>query len=199
MARANVRVRPAEQGDATDLALLVRATDIASTALSSRTLTEATVAQLADRFETVRADPGRVVLVACDDAGALVGMLAAGRDELNAVDTTPVLHVTHLLVVPAWRRRGVGRALLSAIVQLADEQGVEYLVASAAAGSREGNRYLARLGFAPVVVRRVASTATLRRSLGLTDVRDRVAVLRRARRTRAERVGLVGRAATRGA
>ncbi len=84
-------------------------------------------------------------------------------------------------------------------MQLADEQGVEHLVASAAAGSREGNRYLARLGFAPVVVRRVASTATLRRSLGLTDVRDRVAVLRRARRTRAERVGLVGRAATRGA
>jgi GNAT superfamily N-acetyltransferase len=199
MARANVRVRAAEHGDETDLALLVRATDIASTAPSSRTLTEATVAQLAERFETVRTDPERVVLVACDESGALVGMLAAGRDELNAVDTTPVLHVTHLLVVPAWRRRGVGRALLSAMVHVAEEQGIEHLVASAAAGSREGNRYLARLGFAPVVVRRVASTATLRRSLGLTDVRDRVAVLRRARRTRAERVGLVGRAATRGA
>ncbi len=199
MARANVRVRPAEQGDATDLAMLVRATDIASTALTSRTLAEATVAQLAERFETVRSDPDRVVLVACDDAGELVGMLAAGRDELNAVDTTPVLHVTHLLVMPACRRRGVGRALLSAAVQVAEELGVEHLVASAAAGSREGNRYLARLGFAPVVVRRVASTAMLRRSLGLTDVRDRVAVLRRARRTRAERLALVARTATRGA
>ena len=199
MARANVRVRPAEQGDATDLAMLVRATDIASTALTSRTLAEATVAQLAERFETVRTDPDRVVLVACDDAGELVGMLAAGRDELNAVDTTPVLHVTHLLVMPACRRRGVGRALLSAAVQVAEELGVEHLVASAAASSREGNRYLARLGFAPVVVRRVASTAMLRRSLGLTDVRDRVAVLRRARRTRADRLALVARTATRGA
>jgi predicted N-acetyltransferase YhbS len=197
MTRANVRVRPAVHHDATDLAQLVRDTDITSTALSSRALAQLSGAQLAERIAAVLDDDSRVVLVACDDGGTIVGMLAANRDQLNAVETTPVLHVTHLLVVPAWRRRGVGRALLTAVVHIAEDQGIEHLVASAAAGSREGNRYLARLGFAPLVVRRVATASTLRRSLGMTDVRDRVAVLRRARRTRAERVAFVGRTATR--
>ena len=61
------------------------------------------------------------------------------------------------------------------------------MLATAASGSREANRYLARLGFAPLVVHRVASTATLRRSLGISDVSERIAVLRRARLARAQR------------
>lgn len=197
MARASVRVRPATHDDATDLAALVRSIDIRSTALTSRTPSDGT--ELAARIDSVLDEDSRVVLVACDDAGQLLGMLAARRDELSAVETTAVLHVTHLLVEPDSRRRGIGRALLAAAVQIAEEQGIEHLVASAAAGSREGNRYLSRLGFAPLVVRRMATTSTLRRSLGMTDVRDRVAVLRRARRVRAERVAFVGRAATRNA
>ena len=74
------------------------------------------------------------------------------------------------MVAPGQRRRGVGRALLAAAVHLADEPGIEHVLATAAAGSREGNRYLARLGFAPLVVHRIASTGALRRSLGMTDV-----------------------------
>ena len=66
------------------------------------------------------------------------------------------------MVTPSQRRRGVGRALLAAAVHLADELGVEHVLATAAAGSREGNRYLARLGFAPLVMHRVAPTSVLR-------------------------------------
>jgi hypothetical protein len=65
----------------------------------------------------------------------------------------------------------------------------------AAAGSREGNRYLARIGFAPLVLHRIAPTSTLRRSLGMTDVAGRMAVLRRARLARAQRAGFAARAA----
>ena len=199
MARANVRVRPAGHADSAALATLVRSTDISSTALNARALAEVGAAELAARFDVVLDETDRVLLVACDEAGALVGMLAARRDELSAVEATPVLHVTHLLVVPAWRRRGVGRALLTAIVLAAEERGIEALVASVASGSREGNRYLARLGFAPLVVRRVASIGTLRRSLGMTDTRNRLAVLRRARLGRTQRTGFAARTATPGA
>ena len=80
------------------------------------------------------------------------------------------------------------------------------VLATAASGSREANRYLARLGFAPLVVHRVASTATLRRSLGISDVSERIALLRRARLARSQRTvastrarGLVGRSIGRGA
>jgi hypothetical protein len=54
-------------------------------------------------------------------------------------------------------------------------------VASATAASRDGNRYLARLGFAPLVVRRIVPAAVLRRSLGMAEVPDRLAVMRRIR------------------
>jgi GNAT superfamily N-acetyltransferase len=107
--------------------------------------------------------------------------------------------VTHLLVRPGSRRRGVGRALLAAAVQLADDSGVDRVLTTAAAGSREGNRYLARIGFAPLVVHRIATTATLRRSLGLTDAAGRMAALRRTRLIRAQRAGFTGRTARRGA
>ena len=72
------------------------------------------------------------------------------------------------------------------------------MLATAAAGSREGNRYLARIGFAPLVVHRIAPVSALRRSLGMTDVGDRLAVLRRARRIRAERTGFAARTSRQG-
>ena len=80
-----------------------------------------------------------------------------------------------------------------------DERGLDRLLAAAAAGSREGNRYLARLGFAPLVVHRIASTSVLRRSLGLAEAPERMAVLRRARLLRAQRSGIAARAAGHGA
>jgi hypothetical protein len=46
-------------------------------------------------------------------------------------------------------------------------------------------------------VHRIASTATLRRSLGMTDVAGRMAMLRRARLVRAQRTGFAARAARR--
>ncbi len=111
-----------------------------------------------------------MLLVAVDDStGALVGLLAARRGDIGAIDLTPVLHVTHLIVAPEQRRRGVGRALLAAAVHLADERGLDRVLATAASGSREGNRYLARLGFAPLVVHRIAPTSVLRRSLGMAE------------------------------
>jgi hypothetical protein len=77
--------------------------------------------------------------------------------------------------------------LLAAAVRLADEQGIEHVLTTAAAGSREGNRYLARIGFAPLVVHRIAPTSALHRSLGMSDIADRMAVLRRARLMRTQR------------
>jgi GNAT superfamily N-acetyltransferase len=126
-------------------------------------------------------------------------MLAARDDAVGAIDLTPVLHVTHLIVAPGHRRRGIGRSLLAAAVHLAEDAGVEHVLATAAAGSREGNRYMARIGFAPLVVHRIAPTSALRRSLGMTDVAGRMAVLRRARMVRAQRGGFASRAAGRGA
>lgn len=194
MSRVNVRIRPASVDDVPALVELVQSIDTSTGLFSGRPLQDQSTAHLTERFaEILRSD--RVLLVAADDAGPIVGMLAARNDGVGAIDLTPVLHITHLMVDPKQRRRGIGRSLLAAAVHLADEAGVEHVLATAAAGSREGNRYLARIGFAPLVVHRIAPTSALRRSLGMTDVAGRMAVLRRARLVRAQRAGFASRAA----
>jgi len=208
VSRVNIRVRLAGMADIPALVELTRSADLVSGTFSGRALLDDRVEHLTDRFAEILREGERVLLVAVDDtAGApraavgarepLVGLLVALPDAIGAIDLTPVLHVTHLIVAPKQRRHGVGRTLLAAAVQLAEERGIERVLATAASGSREGNRYLARLGFAPLVVHRIASTGVLRRSLGMSDVPERMAVLRRARLIRAQRTELAARAARR--
>ncbi len=207
MTRASVRVRPADLADVPAMVALISSVDTKSGVFSGRGLVDPDVAHLARRLTEILSEDSRTLLVASDDlTGDVVGLLVTKMDEIGAIDLMPALHVTHLLVAPAQRRRGVGRTLLAAAVHLADECGVDRVLATAASGSREANRYLARLGFAPLVVHRVASTAALRRSLGISDVSERIALLRRARLNRAQRAtsgarprGLVGRGMGRGA
>ncbi|MEO8888105.1 MAG: GNAT family N-acetyltransferase [Jatrophihabitantaceae bacterium] len=196
----NVRVRPADISDVPGLVALTRSIDLTSGQFSGRAILDDSDAHLRERFAEILGEGTRTLLVAVDDStGELAGLLVARPDEIGAVDLTPVLHVSHLIVGPKQRRRGIGRMLLAAVVHLAEAQGVERILATAAAGSREGNRYLARLGFAPLVVHRVASIAALRRSLGISEGTERMAVLRRARLVRAQRSGLGARVARRGA
>ena len=195
MSRVNVRIRPAGHDDIPSLVELIQSIDTSAGLFSGKPLQNQSTDHLTERFgEILDAHPDRMLLIAVDEPGAVVGMLAARRDEVGAIDLTPVLHVTHLMVDPSHRRRGVGRSLLAAAVHRADEEGIEHLLATAAAGSREGNRYLARIGFAPLVVHRIAPTSALRRALGMTDVASRPAVLRRARLVRAQRAGFGSRA-----
>jgi GNAT superfamily N-acetyltransferase len=199
VSRANVRVRPVDLGDVSDLVELTRSVDFSSGVFSGRPLLDSASDHLAQRFTEIIDEGGRTLLVAVDDTAGVVGLLVARRDEIGAIDLTPVLHVTHLLVTPKFRRRGVGRTLLTAAVHLAEEWGIDHLLGTAAAGSREGNRYLARLGFAPLVVHRVASTSVLRRSLGMAEAPERMAVVRRARLVRGGRSALAARTVRRGA
>jgi ribosomal protein S18 acetylase RimI-like enzyme len=200
VSRGNVRVRPAEADDVPALVELTRSTDLVSGTFSGRALLDDRVEHLVARFEEILAEAERLLLVAIDDAtGALAGLLVARPDVIGAIDLTPVLHVSHLIVAPKQRRRGVGRTLLAAAVHLAEERGVDRVLATAATGSREGNRYLARLGFAPLVVHRIASTSELRRTLGMADAPERMAVLRRARLIRAQRADSGIRAGVRAA
>lgn len=198
MSRANVRVRPVDARDVPGLVELTQAIDLSAGVFSGRPLLDSAGDHLTRRFTEIIREGTRILLVAVDDHEGVVGLLVARSDEIGAIDLTPVLHVSHLMVAPKYRRRGVGRMLLTAAVHLADERGMDHVLAAAASGSREGNRYLARLGFAPLVMHRVAPTSVLRRSLGMSEVPERMAVLRRAR-LRANRAALSPRVVRRGA
>jgi len=175
VSRPNVRVRPAERADIAALVSLITSVDTRSGVFSGRGILDPDVVHLGERLDEILAERARILLIATDDhSGTAVGLLVAKMDEIGAIDLTPALHVTHLLVAPSHRRRGIGRTLLAATVHLADERGVDRILATAASGSREANRYLARLGFAPLVVHQLGLEPQLpvtlrRRNFGLAD------------------------------
>jgi ribosomal protein S18 acetylase RimI-like enzyme len=135
---------------------------------------------LGDRYAELLSDPDRLVLVAVDEASEqLVGFAVLLEEHVGVLAPTATLYISHLLVAPSFRRRGTGRALLTGAVRHAEDRDIDHVVVGVQASARDANRYLARLGFAPLVVRRIASVSTLRRTLGIVDSIDRVALRRR--------------------
>jgi GNAT superfamily N-acetyltransferase len=123
-----------------------------------------------DRLREVMAEVNadstcRAVVAELD--GAVVGMAVFIGRPLGPFMEAPVVQIDYLHVRPAFHRRGVGHALVSAAAAYADEIGSDHVAVNVLPQVREANRFYAKIGFSPLVVRRVASVATLRRSLGL--------------------------------
>ena len=109
-------------------------------------------------------------MVAENEAG-VVGMAILSDTFIGQLMEMPAVQLTHLVVAEGQRRRGIGQALLAGAVTWAEEVGADEIVASVLPSLRDANRFYARLGFAPLVMRRVVPVATLRRNLALTDPR----------------------------
>jgi ribosomal protein S18 acetylase RimI-like enzyme len=136
-------------------------------------------AALQARYTDALADPDRHLVVAVDDVDAPLGMALFTVAPANALLDAPVLHVSHAVVADKNRRRGAGKALVAAAAAFAEERGLDQVVVSVHPGSRDANRFFARLGFAPLAVRRVAPTAVVRRRLQSVDARTVDHVVRR--------------------
>jgi ribosomal protein S18 acetylase RimI-like enzyme len=177
MSRGNVRVRVADTADLPAIVALAR--DTAQPSVLGTIHVRRADHQLESRYEAMLQDPDRTLLLALEDnldaAGVVgdddrvLGMAVLSIDEVGGTVALPGLHMTNLVVGKGHRRRGVGRSLMTAAVRHAEAQGIEHIVVAVLSEDRETHRYLARLGFAPLVVRRVAPTATVRRTLGLVD------------------------------
>jgi GNAT superfamily N-acetyltransferase len=68
-------------------------------------------------------------------------------------------------VFPEYRRHGVGRALMDAAVSWAEERGAAHVATAAASGSRDANRFMARLALGPLATLRLAPTTVVRAKL----------------------------------
>ncbi len=119
----------------------------------------------AERFAAVISDPHQRLLVA-EDGDGLAGMVLCSIGTSSTLATAPAVVLSHLTVAANSRRGGVGRVLVAAATQWAEECDVDHVRVAVYASSREANRFFARLGFAPVSVNRVAPVAGLRRILG---------------------------------
>ena len=148
----------------------------------------ATIDGALDRLLAIKRNPDERALI------ATIGDTVAGMAVLTCAQFAPLfdqnaVHVHYLHVRDGSRRRGVGKALLAAAASFAEEVGAEHVITSVLPQLRETNRFYARLGFSPVVIRRSVPVSVLRRCLmaqGVPGAADNVLVRRRSlRRVRA--------------
>jgi len=126
------------------------------------------------------------------DEDVPVGFVYFTVDMSTPISNSPAVLVSGMHVSDGERRRGVGAALLEAVVATADAVGAAEISVSVPPEMRAANRYLAKLGFAPVLVQRATTTDALRERLAPTQTRTRRAVLR-ARKAARQPVTAVSR------
>jgi GNAT superfamily N-acetyltransferase len=129
-------------------------------------------AAAAEGFRALLADPSHRVVLAVLPAGAgagraeeAAGLVVLGLDPLSVVLGTPQVTVDNLVVAPQHRRRGAGAVLLAAAAVYAEEVGADHLVATVGGHEAERQRFLSRMGFAPLTTRRIVPRELLVRSL----------------------------------
>ncbi len=145
----------------------------------------------ASGFRRLLEDPGhRVVLAVLPGPRAAVGgasgetavgLAVLGLDPLSLVLGNPQVTVDTFVVHREHRRRGTGAVLLAAAARYAEETGADHVVAAVGGHEAERQRFFARMGFAPLTTRRIASVHTLGRSLAAWQ-RRRLGIVPMSRR-----------------
>lgn len=183
MSRPAVDVRRAGSEDVEDL-LLLWSQAREESGVTTKAVIGGTPEQLRNRLHGAVQDPDVHLLLARWD-GRPAGYAVVRLGPLMPVIDDPSVHVENLYVMPDLRRHGVAKALLAKVTSIAERNAADQVVISAPTNSREAQRFLARLGFTPLVVRRIAATSALRRRLagearrgGLEDLLSRRRSLR---------------------
>ncbi|HYO17763.1 MAG TPA: GNAT family N-acetyltransferase [Dermatophilaceae bacterium] len=125
-----------------------------------------TVERVLEALTFANEDSSARMLVAVS-GDAVVGMALAVLAPVSPFISFQVVQVDYLQVLQGFERQGVGKALLASATAYADEVGCDHLLVNVFPGARDAHRFYARLGFQPVVTRRMAHVSVLRRRLGL--------------------------------
>src|SRR6478735_2741541 len=191
MSRSLVTLRTATPEDAPLLAELWQ--DVAR-----RTGPEDVVVDMTAVVEAARQSERQRIVVAEYD-GQFAGAVHLERTTMSAINLEPVVRALAPHVLPAYRRHGVGTALMDAGVSWAEELGITHFATAAVAGSRDANRFMARIALGPYAVLRVATTHAVRsrlsahrRPVGAGNGRQLTQVLAARRSLRRSRAGAEG-------
>ncbi|MDQ1705592.1 MAG: hypothetical protein QOF18_1958 [Frankiaceae bacterium] len=147
---------------------------------AERAVNPVALPDIGERLLQAIASPDCRVVLACA-GGEPAGMAVLRAVQPDALSDSRLVQISHVVVAPGKRRRGVGHALVTAAADFADDAGIEHVVAGLYPSLRDASRFYARLGFAPVMVQRVAPVAILRRRLSSDGGSQRVDDLVRRR------------------
>ncbi|PUA79104.1 GNAT family N-acetyltransferase [Nocardioides currus] len=157
MSRTSVHVRSADAADAPILR------ELWSDILRRGTAAEQE-ADLVGIIDDCNASGDRCLAVAEVD-GRVAGAVLLEATTLTPLNLEPTLIAVSPHVLPEFRRRGVGTALMDAATRFAEAQGIATVATAATASSRDANRFMARLSLTPQATFRAASTTAVRAKL----------------------------------
>jgi len=102
---------------------------------------------IADTF--LSGDPDQAAFVAQAPDGALTGFVEASirRDYVDGCDTSPVAFGEGAFILPEWRGRGVGRALVEAVAAWGRAQGCTELASNALLENTASHAFHEAVGF----------------------------------------------------
>jgi GNAT superfamily N-acetyltransferase len=133
---------------------------------AERAVNPLTIVDARERILAVMVDPWCRVVVALG-GDVPVGMVIMRVNMPDPLSEGQVVDITNLVVSRACRHHGVGHALMAAAADFASERHIDHVAVSIYPSLRDTIRFLARLGFAPMAVRRIAPVSVLRRRLGV--------------------------------
>ncbi len=157
MNRSLVTLRPAAPSDAADLA------DLWSDVVR-RAGAEEQAADMGIVLASLIDSPDQRIVVAEYD-GEFAGAVHLQVTTMSAINLEPVVRTLSPHVLARFQRRGIGSALMETAVIWAEELGVTHVATAAVSGSRDANRFMARIGLGPYAVLRVAPTHAVRARL----------------------------------
>ena len=157
MSRTSVQVRAATAADAPVLRELWADILRRCTEAEQEADVASVIADCADRED-------RCIAVAEVD-GQVAGAVFLEATTLTPLNLEPATLAVSPHVLPGFRRRGVGTALMDAATRFAETQGIGTVATAATANSRDANRFMARLSLTPQATLRAASTSAVRAKL----------------------------------
>ena len=107
------------------------------------------VADLVKVIEAAAESPGDRLVVVAEYDGEVAGAVHLRCTTMTPINLEPLVQAISPHVFPQFRRRGVGRALMEAAVSYAEELGIGHVATAASSGSRDANRFMARLAWVP--------------------------------------------------
>jgi L-amino acid N-acyltransferase YncA len=160
--RAAVEIRPAQAEDLEGIARLCL--EARQESASGSQLCGSDTERIKCQLSILDSLPGSHILVALQDC-VPVGFITVRLLAPHLFSAEPSLYIETLYVGTRSRRRGIGHALLTATADLAESAGATEVYSVPIPGARGVQRFLARLGFAPVAGHRWVTTTVLQRRL----------------------------------
>jgi GNAT superfamily N-acetyltransferase len=187
MSRTPVNVRAASPSDVASLR------ELWSDILRKGDLDEQ-IADVAKVVATAHERDDQCIAVAEID-GEVAGAVYLEASTFTPLNLEPAVLAVSPHVFAQFRRKGVGSALMEVACRFAEQHGITHVQTAAASESRDANRFMARLSFAPQATLRAATTGAVRSRLPQSrqvthaaTSKQRIDRVLAARRIRRERV-----------